>query len=79
MEKSGETFEIRIDDPSIDSPLTIRPEQTSDGAPIYHCYQKGDLASELRREATGEWKQLWGELDPQTVGRIGAAIEREEE
>ncbi|SEL28834.1 hypothetical protein SAMN05421740_104155 [Parapedobacter koreensis] len=75
MEKSDELFEVRLADGQFgDRPLTIRPEQTTDGVPIYHCYTKETSISQLRQETSGEWTQLWGDLQPDTVQRLGEAI-----
>lgn len=74
MEKSGEIFEVRIDGQFMGKPLTIRPEQTTDGIPIFHCYLEGTSVSQLRRETSGTWEQLWGDLSTDTVRQIGEAI-----
>ncbi|MGK6351472.1 hypothetical protein [Parapedobacter sp. DT-150] len=74
MEKSGEVFEISIDGYFMEKPLLIQPEQTTDGVPIYHCYLEGTSVSQLRREPSGDWTQLWGDLPRDTVQRLGDAI-----
>jgi len=73
MEKSDEVFKIRVKEAS-DKYLLIRPEETTDGVPVYHCYSEGISICQLRREPSGEWTQLWGGLSADSVGRIGGAI-----
>jgi len=76
MEKSDEIFEVVLDDGQFaGTALIIRPEETTDGIPIYYCYADGTAVSELRRETSGKWAQLWGDLSAGTVQRLGAAIE----
>lgn len=78
MEKSDEIFEITLNSgPFADTPLLVRPEETTDGIPIYHCYVDGSSRSQLRRETTGEWLQLWGDFSTDTVRLIGKAIEEQ--
>lgn len=74
MKESAEIFKIKVDDKLSDKPLLIQPEQTTDGIPIYHCYQDGISFCELRQEASGEWVQLWGDLPYDAVQQIGTAI-----
>ena len=77
MKKSDEVFEIKVNEGSSVEQLVIRPEQTTDGVPIYYCYSaSGTSLSEVRQEASGEWVQLWGSLPDESVERIGAAIAR---
>lgn len=77
MEQSERTFEITENDGLLDGPLLIRPKQTTDGIPIYHCYRDGVPVSELRQETSGEWVQLWGDLPTDAVAQVGAAIARQ--
>ncbi len=75
MEKSEGVFEITIDESSGTKKLAIRPEDTTDGVPVYHCYSaEGAVISQLRQEPTGEWVQIWGDLSPDSVTETGEAI-----
>lgn len=75
MKKLDDIFEVNLADGQFkDKRLTVRPEQTTDGVPIYHCYGEGTLITQLRQETSGEWTQLWGNLQPDTVQRLGEAI-----
>ncbi len=74
MEKAGETFEIHIAGQFDDKPVTIRPEQTTDGVPIYQCSVEGTPIGQLRREPSGKWEQLWGNLPQDTVQHLGEVI-----
>ncbi|MFC3199035.1 hypothetical protein ACFOET_15530 [Parapedobacter deserti] len=74
MEKSDEIFEVNLDGQFMGRSLTVKPEQTTDGVPIYHCYLDGTSISQLRLETSGEWTQVWGDLPEHTVQRIGEVI-----
>lgn len=75
MEKTEGVFEIAINEDSAVKHFVVRPEHTTDGVPIYHCYsQDGILVCELRQETSGEWEQLWGDLSHGVVVQIGRAI-----
>ena len=75
MEKSEDAFEIEVADDRLAERLIIRPQDTTDGIPVYHCHlQDGTSISELRQEPTGEWIQIWGDLSAGSVTKIGAAI-----
>lgn len=78
MEKSADDFEITINEGADTRLLVIRPEDTTDGVPVYHCYPVNASASigQVRQEPTGEWVQIWGDLPHDTVKQIGAAIAR---
>jgi len=74
MEKSEETFEIHLEGRLMDKPVLVRPEQTTDGIPIYHCFLEGTSISQLRQEPSGEWVQIWGDFSPEMVCQIGGSI-----
>lgn len=75
MEKSEDAFEIKITDDQLTERLIIRPQHTTDGIPVYHCYlPDGTSIGELRQEPSGEWVQVWGDLARNSVARIGEAI-----
>lgn len=79
MEKSEETFEITLTEGQESKRLVIRPEDTTDGVPVYHCYRSeatGSAIGQLRQEPTGEWVQIWGDLPQDSVKQIGNAITR---
>ncbi|MFC7522490.1 hypothetical protein ACFQRK_00930 [Parapedobacter sp. GCM10030251] len=74
MEKSEDTFEIILPGRLTDRPVLVRPEQTTDGIPIYHCFLDGTSISQLRQEPSGEWVQIWGNFSPEIVQQLGARI-----
>jgi len=75
METSAGTFEIMINEGSEMKRLIIRPQDTTDGVPVYHGYSTdGIIISQLRQEPTGEWIQIWGDMPPDSVVQIGKAI-----
>ena len=76
MEKSEGAFEIAVNEGPDAKRLVIRPEDTTDGVPVYHCYPANGSASigQVRQEPTGEWVLIWGDLPRDTVNQIGAAI-----
>ncbi|SOD14152.1 hypothetical protein [Pedobacter xixiisoli] len=49
--------------------------ETTDGVPYYSCLIGDDEITQLRDETYGKWEQLWGDLDDNTIQRIGKQIE----
>lgn len=77
MKKSEDVFEIEVTEDQRSKRLVIQPAHTTDGIPVYQCHlQDGSSICELRRETSGEWVQLWGNLSGDAVNRIGEAIAR---
>jgi len=77
METSANTFEIVINEGSEMKRLVIRPQDTTDGVPVYDSYSAdGIIISQLRQEPTGEWIQIWGDMPGDSVVQIGKAITR---
>ncbi|WP_262245491.1 hypothetical protein [Parapedobacter soli] len=75
MESTENIFEIEVNDGQLVKTLHVRPEQTTDGISIYHCYSAdGALVCELRQETSGEWVQLWGSFPADSVEQMGNAI-----
>lgn len=75
VEKTEGVFKIAINEDSVVKHFVIRPEHTSDGVPVYHCYSHdGTLVCELRQGTSGDWEQLWGDLPYNLVSQIGGAI-----
>ena len=69
-----EEFEILVSLDGSETPVTVKPEETSDGAPYFICDLSGNTITQLREEADGSWEQLWGKLDHHTITSIGKAI-----
>lgn len=74
MELSEKSFELCVNGQFGNQPLTIDPDETTDGVPLYYCYLDGRPLSQLRHEPAGEWVQIWGDLPSATVQEIGEAI-----
>jgi len=55
--------------------MTVKTEETTDGAPYFVCLQDDEQITELRKESDGRWVQLWGDLDTLSVLAIGKAID----
>lgn len=69
-----EEFEILVTIDGTDTRITVKPDETSDGAPYFICDLSGNTITQLREENDGSWEQLWGKLDHHTVTLIGKAI-----
>lgn len=77
MEKSADYFTITLETGTLTGEqLLVEPVQTTDGVSIYNCLLEGKPITQLRQSADGEWLQIWGALDRDTVGIIGQALER---
>lgn len=67
-------FDIRLDIDGADTIITVKPEETSDGAGYFVCYIGSDRITQLRQEMDGKWEQIWGILDHWMVDSIGREI-----
>jgi len=52
--------------------LEIEQKETTDGIPFYECLVDNQKI-QLRKDE--KWELIWGELSPETVEELGAAIE----
>lgn len=74
MKTAEGIFEISMGTGPLRKQLLVRPEQTTDGVSIYHCFLDGSSISQLRQKTYGEWTQLWGDLSASAVQQVGEAI-----
>ncbi|MBC8984758.1 hypothetical protein H9X96_03100 [Pedobacter sp. N36a] len=73
--KSGpDEFDIHLDIDGADAIITVKPDETSDGARYFICYIDNDRITQLREEIDGKWEQIWGILDHDMVDAIGKEI-----
>jgi hypothetical protein len=70
------SFEINIHIAGSSRRLTVSPQETTDGAPYYVCLENQNQIAEVRKESNGDWVQLWGDLDEQSITAIGQAIDK---
>jgi len=68
-------FEIEVSIHSEKRRLTVKTEETTDGAPYYICSDGEDHVAEVRKETNGQWVQLWGDVDEESIEAIGEAID----
>lgn len=54
--------------------IQVKPKETTDGAEFFECSLDGKNITEIRREETESWEQIWGDLDNIDVQSIGEAI-----
>lgn len=57
--------------------ICVKELETTDGVPYYACYVGDTEITQIRNETYGKWEQLWGDLDEQTIQKIGAKIEEQ--
>jgi len=69
------SFEVEIPLQEKNTSIFVETKETTDGVPYYQCSQGGQQLSEIRKEASGKWLQLWGTLTPQEIESLGKAIE----
>lgn len=69
------SFEIVVNIAEKQKRLNIIPQETTDGAPYYICRENEQHLSEIRKESNGNWVQLWGDLEEQSIQAIGQAID----
>ena len=79
MEKSTANFEISIPLGQTTTKWLVKPKDTTDGVPVYYCMDTSNDKStscQIRKEPTGEWVQIWGNLSQHEIDKIGKAIEQ---
>lgn len=69
-----EEFEISISLNGSEKRITIKPEQTTDGAEYFTCSESNSNITQIRAEKDGSWEQIWGDLDNLTIQNLGKAI-----
>jgi len=75
MDSTHQDFYIIAQIDGQEKHLHVKELETSDGAPYYACHVGDTEITQIRNETYGKWEQLWGDLDEQTVQKIGAQIE----
>lgn len=53
--------------------LEVNYKETTDGIPFYELEVSGQKV-QLRKDE--KWEQIWGDLNPETVEQLGAAIDQ---
>lgn len=71
---SGPKFQIEAQIKGKRVPLTVTPLDTSDGSPYFSCALNRKEITQIRKETYGQWEQLWGDLDIETVQELGEQI-----
>lgn len=56
--------------------VDVHIESSTDDVDTYVCHLNGERITQLRKDS-GEWKQLWGELDDQKIKQLGEQIDLE--
>jgi len=74
LEVSNPEFEITVNIDGEEKQITVKPDETSDGVEFYKCSIAAESFTQIRQGDEGEWEQLWGDLDQQTVDAIGSVI-----
>ena len=74
LEVSNPEFEITVNIDGEEKQITVKPDETSDGVEFYKCTIASESFTQIRQGDEGEWEQLWGDLDQQTVDAIGSVI-----
>lgn len=73
-ELHAQGFEIDVDLNGAAQTIQVVPEETTDGVAYFNCSLSGKNITQIRKEKDGGWEQIWGDLDPQAVTKIGNAI-----
>lgn len=71
-----ETFEVGVFLNESQKTVSVKPEETTDGAEYFNCRQSGETITQIRQDKDGSWDQIWGTLDNETVQAIGKAISK---
>ncbi|WP_316810887.1 hypothetical protein [Pedobacter heparinus] len=67
-------FEITIQLNGAKKTLKISIKETTDGVEYFNCNINNKNITQVRKEKDGNWEQIWGNLTPQEVNTVGAAI-----
>lgn len=73
-ETHQEEFELNIILDGSKQTISIKPEETTDGAEYFKCRHADKNITQIRQEKDGSWEQIWGELDNVSIQSIGKAI-----
>ena len=74
LELNNQQFEIEANLNGINEHISIKPDETSDGAVYYNCLLNEEQLTQIRLNEDDKWEQIWGDLDQHDVDIIGAAI-----
>jgi len=58
--------------------INVKPDETSDGVAYFVCSTGDHELTQIRKEESGEWEQMWGELSQPEIDSIGKAIEQKQ-
>jgi hypothetical protein len=73
MENAGKReFSINANISEADGPIPVHYKETSDGLP-YYALQINGSEVQLRKDED-KWEQIWGDLSPETVEKLGQAL-----
>ena len=73
LESKNFTINVAIEGRK-EASLEVNYKETTDGAPYYELNIAGEKI-QLRKDE--KWGLVWGDLKPETVAQLGAAIEKE--
>lgn len=56
--------------------VDVHIDASTDDVDTYVCHLNGERITQIRKDS-GQWKQLWGELNEQEIKQLGEAIDGE--
>lgn len=74
MESESANFTIVVTINGSSKQIRVHTAETTDGVEYYKCGLEEKEITELRNDS-GEWKQIWGDLNIGDVRNIGAVID----
>ncbi len=74
MESGDINFTIEVVINGSSRYILVNTAETTDGVEFYKCQMGEKEITELRKDS-GEWKQIWGNLNIDDVKNIGGIIE----
>jgi hypothetical protein len=74
MELHNQDFIVSINSNGSLQNIKVSPEETTDGVEYFKCKLGDENITQIRKDKDGNWEQIWGELDDESVNEIGLAI-----
>lgn len=74
IDLNNRIFNINIQLNGSSKSIKVISKETTDGIEYFICELNDVQITQIRKEKDGNWEQIWGKLDPESINIIGRAI-----
>ena len=74
IDLNSRIFKINIQLNGSSKSIKVTTKETTDGIEYFICELNEVQITQVRKEKDGNWEQIWGKLDPESIKIIGSAI-----